>query len=189
MQAKDITGAVVGEFAAMTYTGEAQTPVAVVTLEGFGEVTGSWSEVLNVGDKSVFTATGNFAGSLEAEVAMQAKELEESDVVLESDTVEFTGEAIVPVVTVNSGDALLVEGTDYVVAYSDNVDAGVATVTVTAMGNYSGTVVLNFAIVYPTSIAPVQSQATVVYYDLCGRRAEQPVKGKIYIANGKKVIY
>ena len=189
MQAKDITGAVVGEFAAMTYTGEAQTPVVVVTLEGFGEVTGSWSEVLNVGDKSVFTATGNFAGSLEAEVAMQAKELEESDVVLESDTVEFTGEAIVPVVTVNSGDALLVEGTDYVVAYSDNVDAGVATVTVTAMGNYSGTVVLNFAIVYPTSIAPVQSQATVVYYDLCGRRAEQPVKGKIYIANGKKVIY
>ena len=120
---------------------------------------------------------------------MLAKEIEEADVVLASDTIEYTGEAIVPVVTVNSGEALLVEGADYVVVYSDNVNAGVATVTVTAMGNYSGTVVLNFAIVYPTNIAPVQSQATVVYYDLCGRRVLQPIKGKIYIANGKKVIF
>ena len=189
MQAKNIAGAVVGEFAEMTYTGAAQTPAAVVTLEGIGEVTGTWSEVLNVGDKSTFTATGNFTGSLEAEVGMLAKELDESAVVLEADTVEYTGEAIVPVVTVNDGEVSLVEGTDYDVTYSDNVDAGIATVTVAAKGNYSGTVTLNFVIVYPTSIAPVQAQENVVYYDLCGRRVLQPVKGKIYIANGKKVLF
>ena len=189
IEAKDIAGAVVGEFAEMTYTGAAQTPVAVVTLEGLGEVTGTWSEVLNVGDKSTFTATGNFTGSLEAEVGMLAKELDESAVVLEADTIEYTGEAIVPVVTVNDGEVSLVEGTDYDVTYSDNVNAGTATVTVTAKGNYSGTVTLNFVIVYPTSIAPVQAQENVVYYDLCGRRVLQPVKGKIYIANGKKVLF
>ena len=43
MKAKDIAGAVVGEFAEMTYSGAAQTPAAVVTIEGVGEVTGSWS--------------------------------------------------------------------------------------------------------------------------------------------------
>lgn len=187
--ALDIAGAVVGEFAEMTYTGAAQTPAAVVTIEGVGEVTGSWSEVLNVGDKSTFTANGNFAGSLEAEVGMKAKELEESDIVLEAETVEYTGEAIEPVVTVTSGDATLVEGTDYVVTYNNNVEVGEATITVTAMGNYSGTFVVKFVITQPTTIAPVQSQTEVVYYDLCGRRVQQPLKGKIYIANGKKVIF
>ena len=186
--AKSIEGAVAGEFAEMTYTGEAQTPVAVVTLDGV-EVTGSWSEVTNVGDKSTFTANGNFTGSLEAEVGMKAKELEETDVVLETKSVEYTGEAIEPAVTVTSGDATLVEGTDYDVTYSDNVEVGEATVTVTAKGNYSGTIVVKFVIELPASIAPVQSQTEVVYYDLCGRRVQQPLKGKIYIANGKKVIF
>ena len=189
IEAKSIAGAVVGEFAEMTYTGAAQTPAAVVTLEGLGEVTGTWSEVLNVGDKSTFTATGNFTGSVEAEVGMLAKEIEASDVVLEADTVVYTGEAIEPVVTVTIDEASLVEGTDYVVAYSDNVNEGTATVTVTAMGNYSGTVTLTYVIVLPANIAPVQSQVEVVYYDLCGRRVLQPIKGKIYIANGKKVIF
>ena len=188
IEAKSIAGAVVGEFAAMTYTGSAQTPAAVVTLDGV-EVTGSWSEVLNVGDKSTFTATGNFTGTLEAEVGMKALELEETDIMLEADTVEYTGEAIEPIVTVTSGDATLVEGTDYVVTYSDNVEAGVATITVTGMGNYSGIVVMEFVIKLPANIAPVQSQTEVVYYDLCGRRVQQPLKGKIYIANGKKVIF
>ena len=189
MKAKDIAGAVVGEFAEMTYSGAAQTPAAVVTIEGVGEVTGSWSEVTNVGDKSTFTANGNFTGSLEAEVGMKAKELKETDVVLETKSVEYTGEAIAPAVTVTSGDATLVEGTDYDVTYSDNVEVGEATVTVTAKGNYSGTIVVKFAIEIPASIAPVQSQTEVVYYDLCGRRVQQPLKGKIYIANGKKVIF
>ncbi len=189
MKAKDIAGAVVGEFAEMTYSGAAQTPVAKVTIEGVGEVTGSWSEVTNVGDKSTFTANGNFTGSLEAEVGMKAKELEETGVVLETKSVEYTGEAIEPAVTVTSGDATLVEGTDYDVTYSDNVEVGEATVTVTAKGNYSGTIVVKFAIEVPASIAPVQSQTEVVYYDLCGRRVQQPLKGKIYIANGKKVIF
>ena len=189
MKAKDIADAVVGEFAEMTYSGAAQTPAAVVTIEGVGEVTGSWSEVTNVGDKSTFTANGNFTGSLEAEVGMKAKELEETDVVLETKSVEYTGEAIEPAVTVTSGDATLVEGTDYDVTYSDNVEVGEATVTVTAKGNYSGTIVVKFAIELPASIAPVQSQTEVVYYDLCGRRVQQPLKGKIYIANGKKVIF
>ena len=189
IEAKSIAGAVVDEFAEMTYTGAVQTPDAVVTLEGFGEVTGTWSEVLNVGDKSTFTADGNFTGSIEAEVGMLAKEIEQSDVALETDTVEYTGEAVEPIVAVTSGEESLVEGKDYVVAYSDNVNEGTATVTVTAMGNYSGTVTLTYVIMLPANITHVPSQVDVVYYDLCGRRVEQPVKGKIYIANGKKVMF
>ena len=52
----------VSGFDAMTYTGESQTPQAAVTIDGL-TVTGTWSNVENVTDKTVFTADGNFTGS------------------------------------------------------------------------------------------------------------------------------
>ena len=54
----------IGAFEEMTYTGEAQTPVATVKI-GNLEVTGSWSKVVNVSDKTTFTANGNFTGTIE----------------------------------------------------------------------------------------------------------------------------
>ena len=63
IQPMDITGAAVGAFAEMTYNGTAQTPVAVVTIDGM-EVTGTWSSVTNVSDTTNFTATGNFTGTI-----------------------------------------------------------------------------------------------------------------------------
>ena len=60
----DITGiAIVGAFGDMTYTGNAQIPVATVTAKNL-HVTGAWSEVTNVSDKTTFTATGNFTGTV-----------------------------------------------------------------------------------------------------------------------------
>ena len=60
----DITGiAIVGAFGDMTYTGNAQTPEATVTAKNL-HVTGEWSEVTNVSDKTTFTATGNFTGTV-----------------------------------------------------------------------------------------------------------------------------
>ena len=60
----DITGiAIVGAFGDMTYTGNAQTPVATVTAKNL-HVTGAWSEITNVSDKTTFTATGNFTGTV-----------------------------------------------------------------------------------------------------------------------------
>lgn len=42
--------------------------------------------------------------------------------------------------------APLTEGTDYTVSYSDNVNAGTATITVTGVGSYSGSRTADFAI-------------------------------------------
>ncbi len=60
---KDITGATVGTFAAMTYNGKEQMPQASVTADGLA-ATGEWSKVINVADKTTFTANGNFAGTI-----------------------------------------------------------------------------------------------------------------------------
>ena len=62
-------------------------------------------------------------------------------------TQTYTGSAIEPVVTVKDGETTLTLGTDYEVAYSNNVNAGTATVTITGKGNYSGETAATFTIV------------------------------------------
>ncbi|MBQ6395167.1 MAG: BspA family leucine-rich repeat surface protein [Atopobiaceae bacterium] len=59
----------------------------------------------------------------------------------------YTGSAITPPVTVTLDGTTLREGVDYTVTYSNNVNAGTATVTVTGRGSYKGAVSATFAIV------------------------------------------
>ncbi|MEE1517753.1 MAG: C1 family peptidase, partial [Lachnospiraceae bacterium] len=59
----------------------------------------------------------------------------------------YIGSAITPTVTVKDGSKTLVNGTDYTVSYSNNVNVGTATVTITGKGNYTGTKSVTFAIV------------------------------------------
>ena len=73
-------------------------------------------------------------------------ELTADNVTLEYATVEYDGSAKTPAVTVKDGETALVENTDYTLAYANNTEAGTATVTVTGMGNYTGTVVKEFTI-------------------------------------------
>ena len=57
-----------------------------------------------------------------------------------------------PSVTVKKGNAVLKNGTDYTVTYSNNIDAGTATVSVTGKGNYTGTVKKTFTIKAPEPV-------------------------------------
>lgn len=68
-------------------------------------------------------------------------------VTLEKNSYEYTGSAIEPKVTsVKYGDATLTAGTDYTVSYTNNVNIGEATVTVTGTGSYQGTATATFQI-------------------------------------------
>ena len=61
----------------------------------------------------------------------------------------YTGSAIEPTIEVKDGETTLVLNTDYTVAYSDNTNAGTATVTIAAVegSDYSGTASKTFNIV------------------------------------------
>ena len=58
----------------------------------------------------------------------------------------YDGKAKTPGVTVKDGTKPLVNGTDSTVKYSNNVNVGTATVTVTGKGNYTGSKSTNFKI-------------------------------------------
>ena len=61
--------------------------------------------------------------------------------------VTYNGQAQKPTVKVTNGTDTLVEGKDYTVAYSNNVEIGTATITVTGKGDYTGTATKTFRII------------------------------------------
>lgn len=62
------------------------------------------------------------------------------------DAVTYTGEEQKPAITVKDGETTLTEDIDYILAFSDNVNAGTATVTIKGKGNYDGTANASFTI-------------------------------------------
>ena len=73
--------------------------------------------------------------------------------------VTYTTQPLTPEVTVKDGETVLTEGVDYTVVYSNNVEGGSqGVVTITGIGNYSGTATKNFnvvAAVYSTANAAI----------------------------------
>lgn len=90
--------------------------------------------------KMLITGTGNYAGTLEKTFEISEKQIFDENLIVKdiSSTYTYTGEAITPKPTLNIGDVLLTEGTDYTLTYENNIDAGVAKMTIEGIGNYSG---------------------------------------------------
>ena len=89
---------------------------------------------------------GNYSGSKSVTFTIVSKGI--SGVTVSSIVNQtYTGSEITPSVIVKDGNITLVNGTDYSVSYSNNVNVGTATVTITGKGNYSGSKSVTFAIV------------------------------------------
>ena len=70
---------------------------------------------------------------------------------------DYTGSEITPAVTINYLGTTLTENTDYTLSYSNNVNPGQATVTVTGISPYAGTISVNFNIIRNLSGAVVSA--------------------------------
>ncbi len=65
------------------------------------------------------------------------------------DVINYKGREIEPAVVGHNGTAFLIEGKDYQVSYTNNIHVGTATIYITGMGYYGGTVKKTFTIKYP----------------------------------------
>jgi len=74
----------------------------------------------------------------------------------------YTGSEILPVITVKDGAATLRLNEDYTTTYSNNTNAGTATVTINGTGNYNGSRTVNFFInkAYPSVTWPTAAGIT-----------------------------
>ena len=143
-------------------------PVTVPTAEGTYTYTGEEQTftISNAGDKAYYTITGSLTGteagtytataSLKDKTETQWNDDERStyDKTLtwkiqpnanaltlerkDNSAIIYNGQEQTPAYTVKSGSAVLTAGTDYTLSYSNNTNAGTATVTATGLDNYAG---------------------------------------------------
>ena len=148
-----ITDEMITEIGDQTYTTNPIEPALTITF-GEGEnamtltkgtdFTVVYSNNVTVGlATATVTGQGNFTGEASADFDIIPKPLSD-DMISPIDDLEYTGEAQEPELDVNFNGKPLVEGVDYTLEYTDNVEAGKATATITGMGNYTGEASANF---------------------------------------------
>ena len=148
MSSSDIT---INPISTVTYNGSAQTPTVTVmdrttTLVSGTDYTVAYSNNINAGTATVtITGQGNYTGTKSANFTINPKNASNLTINAIS-AVTYNGSAQTPAVTVRDGSTTLTNGTHYTVAYSNNTNAGTATVTITGMGNYTSTKNANFTI-------------------------------------------
>lgn len=115
--------------------------------------------------KILYTLDGNTYEAAVVPVTVGKKDIADIQVSGIPAKVDYTGSAHEPAVTLTNGKIALVEGTDFTVAYTNNTSVGTASVTITAVegSNYTGSVVLTFAIEPVELTALTLSDTSFVY--------------------------
>lgn len=106
----------------------------------------SFSDNKAIGEGQItVTGIGNYDGIKDVTFKIVQKNVTALDISsISSQT--YNGSAFTPKPTVKNGNTTLKEGTDYTISYSNNVNAGTATVTITGKGNYTGSKSVSFSI-------------------------------------------
>ena len=196
LEQKAMVGEMIVPIDNCVYNGQFQEPTVVVK-DGDKVLTIGTDYLLGFDDNVnaglgivMVHGVGNYKGTAYATFNILDKELT-ADMIQPIADQSYTGSAIEPTVVVKDGDTVLKEGRDYSVTYENNVEAGTATVVVTAWttGNYRGEIKATFNIVGTTGISAANSQQPTAnrYYDLGGRQAKATKKG-VVIVDGKKIL-
>lgn len=142
------------EDSGLVYNQKAQMPSVTVTVDGNAQPTKDADYTItyynNVnasvdGAKAVVTAKGNnFTGSNTENFSIAPKEIT-AEMVEDIPKQHYTGNAVIPPVTIKDSSYTLILGYDYTTACEDK-GPGAATVTIKGTGNYTGEVEKTFTI-------------------------------------------
>lgn len=149
--ARDISDTTIGSIPNQTYTGNSISALPVITYNGATLTKGTdytltYSNNVNVGTGTVtITGKGNFKGTTSKTFSISARAMSDTSVAnISSQT--YTGNVISPLPTITYNNKTLKKDTDYTLSYSDNINAGTATITITGKGNFTGMTSMTFII-------------------------------------------
>lgn len=147
-------GSIKLESDSFVYNGKAQIPVVTgieigsdVQITDMSSFDVAYADNINVGTaKITLTAKNNtnFKGSVTANYRITEADISAAIAVAEAAV--YQGTALKPAVKVTLGGANLVDGKDYEVAYSNNVNVGKGKAVITGAGNYKGQLTVSFDI-------------------------------------------
>lgn len=140
-------------FSHVQYDGTSQNVIPSVTISGreldYGaDFTTGYRNTTDAGTATVvITGTGNYYGTTRVTFQIDPAPLDQSATVTIADQ-PYTGTGVTPGFEVRDWNGnILTAGIDYQYSFSDNINPGTATLTLTGLRNYSGTLVAHFQIV------------------------------------------
>ena len=142
------------------YDGTAKNPAVIyngITLLENTDYTVKYSNNVDVGTvKATITGINNYSGTAVKEFKITPIKFDDKkvSVSLEKSSFVYNGQSITPVVYVAYNHNNLIQNTDFTATYSNNNAPGVATVKITGIGNYSGSISRTY-IILPEKIASV----------------------------------
>jgi hypothetical protein len=169
---KSVAGIWIESIPSQTYTGDSIEPAVIVrdgnnTLVAGTDYTVRYAGNVNAGEATVtVTGTGAYTGTTSGTFTILPK----STVGLLVDAIpaqDYTGQAVIPAVTVRDGSRILIAGQDYEVSCQNNTEGGVATAIITGKNNYQGEITATFRIVRSLTdfwIDPIPDQHYVGTY-------------------------
>ena len=172
------TSFTVSSISDQVYTGAEIKPSITVkvgskTLTLGTDYTLSYSNNINAGTGSIkISGKGNYSASKTVSFAILPKSISSATVATIPDQ-PYTGSEVTPSLNVKDGSKALIKGTDYTVTYADNINEGTATVTITGMGNYTGTKTATFVIdkeAEPIKTGWQQEDGKWYLYDMTGTK-------------------
>lgn len=166
--------AVVFDQPSYAFTGEAVEPKPQVSIGSLVLTEGKDYEIIGYRDNTepgtatiILQVTTPITGTITVERTFQIarKTLAGAQVYVDYASGSYTGSPLQPGVTVLLDGNPLTPGVDYTVGYANNVNPGVATITVTGKGVYEGTVQAGFTITGPLAKAAFRLTSSAFTYD------------------------
>ncbi len=110
------------------------------------DISVTYENNINVGTATIiYTGKNNYTGEIRKNFKITEASITD-DMIANIPSVTYNTKAHTPEVTVTFNGSKLKAGKDYDVAYTNKINAGTATVTVTGKGNFTGTASKDFAI-------------------------------------------
>lgn len=107
-----------------------------------------------------------------------------TSVQLSKTTFTYNGKSQVPTVTIKDGSKVLKQGTDYKLAYKNTTNVGTGSITVTGLGNYTGTKTVTFRIEAKSFSTQTYIKLSSLNYTYNGKENKPSVK----VTDGTKTL-
>lgn len=168
-----ISGATI-ETETLTYDGTEQAAViksvtlsdgTVLKESDYTVASGNKATAAGTYDTLTVKGTGNYTGTATGSFTIDPQSVDVTNIKVADGTYTYTGSEQKP--SIEGIPTGLTSGTDYDVVYSDNVNAGTATATVTFKGNYTGSKELTFTIA-PKTVSITWSPEGAAEYTYTG---------------------
>lgn len=172
----DLNKAVITIVGGYAYTGSPVIPTFIVTCDG-KTLTEGTDFVMELFDntqvgRAIISITpvtgGNCTGSTMQAFTIAPCDLSNATLTLAETKYEYTGDAIKPEVTVVVDGKTLTKDVNYEVSYSNNVEPGTASITITGKDNYAGSATMTFVIEKPALVLTLDGETITPTFNPSG---------------------